>query len=60
MYLPIAGEVVEANEALADEPGLVNSSPFENGWFVKVRITDPSAIDGMMDEAAYKEHCAKS
>lgn len=54
VYLPVSGEVVESNEALEGEPGIVNSSPFEDGWFVKLKLSDPSQLDDMMDEAAYR------
>jgi glycine cleavage system H protein len=52
---PLDGEIVEINEALADNPGLVNDDPLEGGWFFKIRIEDPAALDDYMDEAAYKE-----
>jgi glycine cleavage system H protein len=54
VYAPVSGEVTEVNEALNDEPGLVNSDPMGNGWFFKITITDSSNLDGMMDETAYK------
>ncbi|CAM9804085.1 unnamed protein product [Chrysoparadoxa australica] len=60
VYLPVSGEVVEANEALSDEPGLVNTSPDEEGWFVKIKIADPSELDSLMDADAYKAHCDSS
>lgn len=55
VYAPVNGEVTEVNEVLNDDPGLVNSDPMGNGWFFKITIADPSDLDGMMDEAAYKE-----
>jgi glycine cleavage system H protein len=55
VYAPVNGEVTEVNEALNDDPGLVNSDPMGNGWFFKITIADPPDLDGMMDEAAYKE-----
>ena len=54
VYAPISGEVVEANEALAAAPEMVNQSPEADGWFVKVRIADRSEIDQLMDRAAYE------
>jgi len=60
VYLPVSGEVMESNDALGDEPGLVNTSPFEEGWFVKIKITDDTVLDTLMDEAAYKAHCESS
>ncbi len=55
IYAPVSGEVVESNETLADNPGLVNSDPLGEGWFFKMRISDPSDLEELMDEAAYKE-----
>ncbi|HET9496391.1 MAG TPA: glycine cleavage system protein GcvH [Chloroflexia bacterium] len=54
-YSPLSGEVVERNERLLDEPGLLNSDPFTDGWFIKIRSTDPSELDRLMDAAAYDE-----
>lgn len=55
LYAPVDGEVTAANEKLGEEPGLVNSDPTGNGWFIKVKLGDPSQLDGLMDEAAYQE-----
>ena len=55
VYAPSSGEVVEANGALEDEPALVNSDPEEDGWFFKLRITDSSEFEGLMNEAAYRK-----
>ncbi|EWY37370.1 glycine cleavage system protein H [Skermanella stibiiresistens SB22] len=57
VYAPAAGDVVEVNEALADDPALVNRDPMGEGWFVKLRIENLSDLDDLMDEAAYKEYC---
>jgi glycine cleavage system H protein len=51
---PIDGEIVEVNEALADEPGKVNEDPLGDAWFFKIRPADPGQMDEYMDEAAYK------
>jgi len=53
IYTPVSGEVVAANEALADAPELVNSSPYENGWIVKIKADDLSELDNLKDKAAY-------
>lgn len=53
---PASGEVIEVNEALNDNPELVNSSPIGDGWFFKLRISDLSELDDLMDEAAYKTY----
>jgi glycine cleavage system H protein len=55
VYSPVTGEVVEGNAALAENPALVNSDPFGEGWFFKVKIANKSELDGLMDEAAYAE-----
>ncbi len=52
---PIDGEVVEINEALNDDPSQVNADPEGTGWFLKLRITDPAALDDLMDTAAYEQ-----
>ena len=54
VFTPAAGEVVEVNAALTDTPGLVNDSPEEVGWFVKLKLANPKDIDGLMDAGAYK------
>ncbi|MGB7406090.1 MAG: glycine cleavage system protein GcvH [Pacificimonas sp.] len=54
VYAPISGEIVEVNDALEDEPALVNSSPEESGWFVKLTLSDKSELEELMDEKAYK------
>lgn len=58
VYAPVSGEVVEANGALEDEPGLVNTDAEDEGWFFKLRLADASELSGLMDEAAYKEFVA--
>ena len=57
IYAPITGEVTEGNEALDDEPALVNTSPEGDGWFFKMTVADAAELDKLMDEAAYKEFC---
>ena len=55
IYAPVLGEVVEVNNALADEPSTVNNSPFDDGWLFKIKMSDPGQLDAMMNAAAYKE-----
>ena len=50
---PLSGEIVEVNEALADEPRAINEDPYGEGWLVKVRLADPSEREALMDAAAY-------
>ena len=57
VYAPISGEVMESNEALEEDPALVNTSPEENGWFFKMTIGDKSELEGLMDAKAYKSFC---
>ena len=54
IYAPIAGEVTEANTALADQPALVNEDAEGKAWFFKLRIADATELDGLMDRAAYE------
>lgn len=58
VYAPLDGEIVEVNSALEGEPALVNTSPTENGWFFKIKLANVSAVDGLMDQAAYEAHVA--
>lgn len=55
IYAPVSGEVVEVNDALSDNPGLVNSDPLGNGWFFKIRIEDASELDNLKTEDDYSE-----
>ena len=55
VFAPLSGEIVEVNEALADSPERINSDPYGEGWMVKVRLSDPSEVDQLMDVSAYKE-----
>ena len=54
VYAPVDGEIVEPNPALGDDPSLVNSDPEGEGWFFRLRLADPSQLDGLMDADAYK------
>lgn len=56
LFSPVSGTVVEINEALEDEPELVNKDAFEN-WIIKVKLSDPSELDALMDAAAYEAIC---
>lgn len=53
LMLPVAGEVVEFNEALEGNPALVNSDPYGEGWIIKVKMSDPAQVSELMDAAAY-------
>ena len=58
IYIPVAGEVVEVNEALRADPSLANTDPLGAGWFFKVKLSDPSQLDSLMDETAYSSFAA--
>lgn len=55
VYAPLAGDIVEVNEALEGEPALVNTAAMDGGWFFKMKIADMGELDDMMDETAYNE-----
>lgn len=52
---PVDGEITEVNDAIVDEPGKVNEDPMGDGWFFKIKPSDPSQMDDLMDEAAYQK-----
>lgn len=56
LFCPVAGDVVEANAALDDDPGLVNSDPYGAGWMIRLRVADASDLDDLMDAEAYRTH----
>ena len=58
VYAPVGGEVVETNPELENDPGLVNRSAEDEGWFCKLRIADPGELTQLMDAAAYKAYVA--
>ncbi|MBY0455442.1 MAG: glycine cleavage system protein GcvH [Burkholderiaceae bacterium] len=53
VYMPVAGEITEVNEALRDDPSLANSDPLGAGWFFKVKLADASQLSALMDETTY-------
>ena len=55
VYSPISGTVIEGNAALAEDPAIINNDPEGAGWFFKLEVTNPAELDGLMDEAAYRE-----
>ncbi|MFY7670453.1 glycine cleavage system protein GcvH [Tenacibaculum sp. MEBiC06402] len=55
LFMPLTGEIVEFNEKLEDEPELVNSDPYGEGWMIKVKISDNTQIEGLLDAEAYNE-----
>jgi|SRR5581483_1263961 len=55
LFAPVSGEIVEVNSELENRPELVNESPLDQGWICKIRLSNPSEIDGLMDEAGYEQ-----
>lgn len=60
VYAPINGEVIEVNQALTDNPALVNSDPMKAGWLFKLKVSDRAQLDKLMDEQAYKSLIGQS
>ena len=54
LFMPVSGEVLEFNEALKDKPELVNSKPYEDGWMIKIKLSNPEEADSLLDAAAYQ------
>jgi glycine cleavage system H protein len=54
VYAPVSGEITEINQAIVDEPALVNRDPMGKGWFFKIKLSDPSQLDPLLDEKAYQ------
>jgi glycine cleavage system H protein len=55
VYAPVSGEVIEGNQAIADDPALINNDPEGEGWFFKVKLDNSGEVEGLMDEASYRE-----
>ena len=60
VYMPVSGEITEVNEALRADPSLANSDPMGSGWFFKIKLSDASQLDALMDETAYGRFSAKA
>ena len=54
VYMPVGGEITEINELLADSPEIINQDPYGDAWFIKIKISDPGELDGLMDADTYK------
>ena len=57
VYAPVSGEVIEGNQALVDQPDLVNTDPEGAGWFFRIRLAGTGELDGLMDQSAYRAFC---
>ena len=55
VYMPVSGEITEVNEALQDDPSVINSDPLNAGWFFKIKLSDASQLDALLDQTAYDE-----
>ena len=58
VYAPVSGEVIEVNAKLTSDPATINADATGAGWFAKIKLSDPSELDGLMDEGAYKAYVA--
>ncbi|TPW26270.1 glycine cleavage system protein GcvH [Pararhizobium mangrovi] len=56
VFCPLSGTITEVNQAIADDPSLVNSDPMGKGWFFKLKLANPADADALMDQAAYEAH----
>lgn len=56
LFMPVGGKVLEKNDGLNDNPEAVNTDPYGKGWMIKIEITNPAELDGLMDADAYKAH----
>jgi glycine cleavage system H protein len=57
LFMPISGEIVEVNEDLPDMPEVLNSDPYDNGWLIKLVLSDVGELEGLMDASAYAAYC---
>ena len=55
LFIPLSGQIIEFNDSLESEPEKVNSDPYGEGWMIKIKFTNPAEIEGLLDDAAYKE-----
>ena len=60
VFMPVSGEIVEVNEALRSDPSLANSDPLNTGWFFKVKLSDASQLEALLDETAYSAFAASA
>lgn len=55
IYSPVSGEIIDANQAVVDNPALVNSQPFGDGWFFQIKLANPAELDALLDAAGYSQ-----
>lgn len=58
LYAPVAGEVTEVNESLPDNLETLSEDPYGQGWLVRLKVSDPGSLEGLLDRASYEKHCA--
>jgi glycine cleavage system H protein len=56
LYSPLTGEVTERNDSAVNDPGVINSSPYEDGWLIKIKFSNPGEVDGLLTAEQYAEH----
>ena len=59
VYMPVSGEVLAVNDALRDDPSLANTDPLGDGWFFKIKLSNPSELESLMDETSYTRYSAQ-
>ena len=59
VYMPVSGEVIAVNESLADAPETINDSPYDDGWLIKVKLSNPDELDDLMDSDSYEAEIAE-
>lgn len=57
LYMPVSGDITAVNEALVDNPELVNQDPYGEAWMIKVKMSEPGQVEGLMDAEAYRAYC---
>jgi glycine cleavage system H protein len=57
LFMPVAGEVTEVNNVLADTPEIANTDPYGEGWMIRLKLTNPEQLDDLMDAESYSEYC---
>jgi glycine cleavage system H protein len=55
LFIPVSGEILEINEALADAPELVNNDPYRDGWMIKIKVVDTTEVDGLLSAVEYED-----
>ena len=55
LFMPLSGEIIEFNDSLESEPEKVNSDPYEEGWMIKIKLSNTDEVDGLLDDQGYKE-----